>query len=96
MLYPPSILHALSSILHLSSILPSSIQGSDGDSLASTISLVGYQQLMFNINQLIVTVEAGVGNCTIPMILVESKLSGEVRGEEGLEPGAELRNLQSE
>ena len=57
---------------------------------------MGYQQLMFNINQLIVTVEAGVGNCTIPMILVESKLSGEVRGEEGLEPGAELRNLQSE
>ena len=34
---------------------------------------------MFNINQLIVTVEAGLGNNTIPMILLESKLKGEVR-----------------
>ena len=41
--------------------------------------MVGDQQLMFNINQLIVTVEAGLGNNTIPMILIESKLSGEVR-----------------
>ncbi len=41
--------------------------------------MVGDQQLMFNINQLIVTVEAGLGNNTIPMILLESKLSGEVR-----------------
>ena len=41
--------------------------------------MVGDQHLMFNINQLIVTVEAGLGNNTIPMILLESKLSGEVR-----------------
>ena len=53
--------------------------GADTLSLASTVSMVGDQQLMFNINQLIVTVEAGLGNNTIPMILLESKLSGEVR-----------------
>ena len=41
------------------------------------------QQLMFNINQLIVTVEAGLGNNTIPMILLESKLTGEVRNWSG-------------
>ena len=38
---------------------------------------------MFNINQLIVTVEAGIGNCTIPMILLESKVFGEVRNWSG-------------
>jgi len=54
-------------------------RNADTVSLASTVSLFGDQQLMFNINQLIVTVEAGLGNNTIPMILVESKLSGEVR-----------------
>jgi vacuolar protein sorting-associated protein 13A/C len=53
--------------------------GGDTDSLASTISQAGDQQLVFNINQLIVTVEAGRGNCTIPMLLLESKVSGEVR-----------------
>ena len=53
--------------------------GGDTDSLASTVSMTGDQQLMFNVNQLIVTVEAGMGNCTIPMILVESKVTGEVR-----------------
>ena len=47
--------------------------------LIGQVSMVGDQQLMFNINQLIVTVEAGLGNNTIPMILLESKLSGEVR-----------------
>eukprot|EP00092_Neocalanus_flemingeri_P033380 GFUD01036296.1.p1 GENE.GFUD01036296.1~~GFUD01036296.1.p1 ORF type:complete len:2741 (+),score=704.42 GFUD01036296.1:512-8224(+) len=55
----------------------------DTISLASTVSMSGDQQLMFNINQLIVTVEAGLGNNTIPMILVESKLSGEVRNWSG-------------
>ena len=58
-------------------------QGGDVDSLASTVSQMGDQQLMFNINQLIVTVEAGIGNCTIPMILLESKVSGEVRNWSG-------------
>ena len=38
---------------------------------------------MFNINQLIVTVEAGQGNNTIPMLLLESKLTGEVRNWSG-------------
>ena len=53
------------------------------DSLASTMSVVTDQQLMFNINQLIVTVEAGQGNNTIPMLLLESKLTGEVRNWSG-------------
>ena len=53
------------------------------DSLASTMSVVTDQQLMFNINQLIVTVEAGHGNNTLPMILLESKLTGEVRNWSG-------------
>ena len=55
----------------------------DTISLASTVSMFGDQQLMFNINQLIIQVEAGLGNNTIPMILVESKLSGEVRNWSG-------------
>ena len=58
-------------------------QGGDADSLASTVSMIGDQQLMFNVNQLIVTVEAGIGNNTIPMILLESKVSGEVRNWSG-------------
>ena len=55
------------------------------DYLASTMSLcsVTDQQLMFNINQLIVTEEAGQGYNTIPMLLLESKLSGEVRNWSG-------------
>ena len=57
--------------------------GADTLSLASTMSVVADQQLMFNINQLIVTVEAGQGNNTIPMILLESKLTGEVRNWSG-------------
>ena len=48
------------------------------NSLASTMSLVSNQQLMFNIIQLMMTVEAGQSN-TIPMLLLESKLSGDVR-----------------
>ena len=70
-----------SSTLPLLKCLP--FQGSDVDSLASTMSMMGDQQLMFNINQLIVTVEAGIGNCTIPMILLESKVFGEVRNWSG-------------
>ena len=58
-------------------------RGGDTVSLASTLSLVSDQQLMFNINQLIVKVEAGLGNNTIPMILLESKLTGEVRNWSG-------------
>ena len=54
---------------------------SDNYSLASSVCLD--QQLMFNINQLIVTVEAGQGNNTVPMILLESKLNGEVRNWSG-------------
>ena len=55
----------------------------DSHSLASTSSVCHDQQLMFNINQLIVTVEAGQGNNTLPMILLESKLTGEVRNWSG-------------
>ena len=47
------------------------------------------QQLMFNINQLIVMVEAGQGN-TIPMLLLESKLSGEVRSRSSVTASTQL------
>ena len=70
-----------SSTLPLLKCLP--FQGGDVDSLASTVSMMGDQQLMFNINQLIVTVEAGIGNSTIPLILLESKVFGEVRNWSG-------------
>ena len=56
---------------------------SDNFSLASSSSVCLDQQLMFNINQLIVTVEAGQGNNTVPMLLLESKLTGEVRNWSG-------------
>ena len=56
---------------------------SDTASLASSSSVCLDQQLLFNINQLIVTVEAGQGNNTVPMLLLESKLTGDVRNWSG-------------
>ena len=56
---------------------------SDNFSLASTSSVCLDQQLVFKINQLIVTVEAGQGNNTVPMLLLESKLTGDVRNWSG-------------
>jgi hypothetical protein len=50
-------------------------QHTDQLSLASTSSLMGDEQLVFNVNNLIVTLEVGTGNNTVPMILVESKVS---------------------
>jgi vacuolar protein sorting-associated protein 13A/C len=52
----------------------------DAQSLASTcLSEYGDEQMIFKIQQLIVILEYGRGNNTVPLVLVESKVNGELR-----------------
>ena len=48
-------------------------------SFGSTQSLAADEQAMININNLVVKMESGVGNNTIPLILLESSLSCDIR-----------------
>ena len=51
----------------------------DITSVASSVSGLADEHLMFKVAQLIVTIESGRGNNTVPLVLLESRVQGDVR-----------------